>query len=161
VVKLKKKSCVIVFLVLCCTVAPVIAGSAAETSPALVAVINKMKSAYSLILETEEVGGDASAMVERLNVLLDDVTVLEAASEQDSEVMARLLRDVSSIEQDLGSLRQVAISRAELATRNLYLNSVAGVVIVLVLGFFSWRWFRSSYVQRMMKMRPEVVPIES
>jgi len=159
--KLKKKSFVIVFLVLCCTVAPVIAGSAAETSPELVAVINKMKSAYSLILEIEEVGGDASAMVERLNVLLDDVTVLEAASEQDSEVMARLLRDVSSIEQDLGSLRQVAISRAELATRNLYLNSVAGVVIVLVLGFFSWRWFRSSYVQRMMKMRPEVVPIES
>ena len=159
--KLKKKSFVIVFLVLCCTVAPVIAGSAAETSPELVAVINKMKSAYSLILEIEEVGGDASAMVERLNVLLDDVTVLEAASEQDSEVMARLLREVSSIEQDLGSLRQVAISRAELATRNLYLNSVAGVVIVLVLGFFSWRWFRSSYVQRMMKMRPEVVPIES
>lgn len=161
VIKMKRNYFLTVTLLLCYTLTPVFTGSATEVSPELLTVNEKISSIYSLILEIEEVGGDASAIVGRLNLLLDDVSMLEAVSEKSSEDLAILFKDVSSIEQDLITLRQVASSQAELHGRNLYLYSFLGVISILLVGFISWRWFKCFYIQRMMKMRPEVVTIES
>jgi len=77
--------------------------------------------------------GNASFCVEALDEILDD---------------AEVLKDEAT--KDLSEASLMAIS-----------GSVVGVVLVVCISFFGWRFFKVRYYERVLKMKPEVVKGES
>lgn len=123
-------------------------------------------SAYLAVLEAENVGADVSELLRRL-----DSAALYLASARMSlrigdfdgaignasfcvEALDEILGDAEVLKdkaaKDLNEYSLIAIS-----------GSIVGVVLVLCVSFFGWRFFKVRYYERVLKTKPEVVESES
>jgi hypothetical protein len=116
---------------------------------------------YDAVLEAEEAGANVTSLLDLLNVAEDFLAEAYVFVRLgDSEGAVRLAGFCVEIVDDVGveavSLREEATrSRREVVLVNLF-SSVAGVVIVVVVGFLLWGFFKGRYYEKVLKMKPEL-----
>jgi len=122
--------------------------------------------AYEAVLEAEGVGANVSSLLNELN---DGAEALSKAyisnrvgNFDDAVYFADLCCDlVGGIEAEANELRDVAAVDRNQRFLLTSFGSVFAVVGVFCGGFFGWRFFKSRYHRRVLKMKPEVVSNES
>ncbi len=166
--KMKPLSMIIlisIFILSCSFVGSYAQESLKDSQLKITSAKEKIRFSYKLILDIEDVGGDASVIISRLNLLLEDVDRVERASKTEvdnvSDLARNILLDASKIEEDVIKLGEVAFARAEIIERNRNLVSRIEVVLIILFGYLGWRWFKQYYCDRIMSMRPEVIYDES
>jgi len=122
--------------------------------------------AYDAVLEAEGAGANVSGLLNELN---DGAEALSKAyisnrvgNFDDAVYFADLCSDlVAGMEAEANELREVAIIDRNQGLLLTSFGSVLAVVCVFCGGFFGWRFFKSRYHRRVLKMKPEVASNES
>jgi hypothetical protein len=118
--------------------------------------------AFERTLEAEEVGGDVSGLLTRLNEagsflaeahvcyrssnFSGAVYFAELANEHLEGVEAEAAELANSLGVELG--QRLSLTMA---------GSVVGVFVVALIGFLGWGYVKGRFVRRVLKMRPEVI----
>lgn len=122
--------------------------------------------AYEAVLEAEGVGANVSGLLDELN---DGAEALSKAymsnrvgNFDDAVYFADLCGDlVGGIEAEANELRDVAVAERKQCLLLNTLGSVLAVFCIFYGAFYGWRFFKSRYHRRVLKMKPEVVSNES
>ena len=137
-----------------------------DAASAIESAESAVNLAYEAVLEAEGVGANVSGLLDELN---DGVEALSEAymsnrvgDFDDAIYFADLCCDlVGGIEAEANELRDVAAVDRNQRFLLTSFGSVFAVVGVFCGGFFGWRFFKSRYHRRVLKMKPEVVSNES
>lgn len=122
--------------------------------------------AYEAVLDAEGAGANVSGLLNELN---DGAEALSKAyisnrvgNFDDAIYFADLCYDlVGSIEAEANELWDVVVVDRDLRLLLTSFGSVLAVVCIFCVGFFGWRFFKSRYHRRVLKMKPGVASNES
>jgi len=122
--------------------------------------------AYDAVLEAEGAGANVSGLLNELNdgaEALSKAYVSNRIGDFDDAIyFADLCYDlVAGIEAEANELREVAVIDGNQRLLLTSFGSVLAVVCICCGGFFGWRFFKSRYHRRALKMKPEVASNES
>lgn len=123
-------------------------------------------SAYDAVLEAEGAGANVSGLLDELNEGAEALSKAymsnRVGSFDDAIYFADLCYSlVGGIEAEANELRDAAIADRSQRLLLTSFGSVLAVVCVFCGGFFGWRFFKSRYHRRVLKMKPEVASNES
>ena len=121
----------------------------------------KLVSSYSIVLEAEKAGGNVSSLVARLNIACEYLANAERSFREGNFLEAQQFAQLA-----VDALEVLEIEAAELADsarseyeQRLILTSglsALSVFLVMLCGFFGWRYVRLYFVRKVLKMKPEV-----
>jgi len=122
--------------------------------------------AYEAVLEAEGAGANVSGLLDELN---DGAEALSKAhisyrvgDFDDAVYFVDLCCDlVGGTEAEANKLRDVATAEKNYRLLLSTLGSVLALVCIFYGGFFGWRFFKTWYHRRALKMKPEVASNES
>lgn len=122
--------------------------------------------AYEAVLEAEGVGANVSGLLDELNEGAEALSKAHISNRvgnfDDAVYFADLCYDlVAGIEAEANELRDLAVADRNHRLLLASFGSVLAVVCIFCGGFFSWRFFKSRYYRRVLKMKPEVASNES
>jgi len=122
--------------------------------------------AYEAVLEAEGAGANVSGLLDELNdgaEALSKAYISNRVGDFDDAVyFADLCGDlVGGIEAEANELRDVAVVERDQRLLSTSFGSVFAVGGIFCGGFFGWRFFKSRYHRRVLKMKPEVASNES
>ena len=119
-----------------------------------------LRGAFGVVADAEQHGANVSVLAERLN---EAGAFLARAREYltvgNYSGAISFADDCKSLVDGVGSDAVVLRSDAVAAAGNWWIPiviSVSGSVVVVVVLFFVWRWFKQGYLKRILKSRPEV-----
>jgi hypothetical protein len=128
-----------------------------------------LRGAFGVVADAEQYGANVSVLAQRLNqagASLARAREYLTVGNYSGSAGARYYSDAISFADDCKSLADgvgsdaVALkSDAVAAAGNWWIPvviSVSGSVIVVVVLFFVWRWFKQGYLKRILRSRPEV-----
>jgi hypothetical protein len=134
---------------------------ATEASGAIGQAEHDLGSAFAVVAEAESAGADVSVLLNKLENADDFLTEAYIAFRAGDYGNARLFavncsRAVEGVADDAARFN----ANAETARSDrLFLTvteSGAGLVLLLVLGFFGWSFLKKRYFKRVLGMKPEV-----
>ena len=123
-------------------------------------------SAFLAVLEAENVGADVSELLSRL----DSAALYLAFAKMSLRIgdfdgaVGNASFCVEALDEILGDaevLKDEATKDLSKASLMAISGSIVGVVLVVCISFFGWRFFKVRYYERVLKMKPEVVKGES
>ena len=132
-----------------------------EVNEALVLAENDLASVYEAIAEAESVGANVSPLLNKLSIasgfLSEAYVLFRAGNYQDSISLVELFSiEIEGVADDASIKRG---SADKLNRDNLFLTateSVLGLGLLFVLGFFGWRFLKKIYLDRVLELRPVV-----
>jgi hypothetical protein len=118
--------------------------------------------AFTSVLAAENVGGNVTELLLKLNEA--GALLAEAENAQRSGIKTNVTQNAEKallladqVSEDAAALRDASL----LASQNNFwwtlAFSVSGAFIFSVVLFFSWRWFKIRFINRLLDMKPEVV----
>jgi hypothetical protein len=119
-----------------------------------------LRGAFSTVADAEQHGANVSVLAQRLNqagALLARANEYLTVGNYSGAIS--FADDCESLAGGIGSDADALRSDAVAAAGNWWIPivfSVSGSVLVVVVLFFVWRWFRQGYLKRILKSRPEV-----
>lgn len=123
---------------------------------------NAINQAFAQVQKAEKAGGDTSSLLLQLNsaaYLLSEAensyrvgNTTQAASETSQAIS--IANSVQSKAADLAKSSSQAGENGFLATISL---SVIGIVLVAVGLYYGWRYFKKTYMKKILTYKPEVV----
>jgi len=119
----------------------------------------KVKEAYAAVLEAESFGANVTNVVSGLNavaVLLGDANVAFRLGDYGnaSLLVDRCIGLADAVVAEAGNLKSEALARPNALLLAAGLSG-AGLAVLFFVGLFGWRFVRSRYVRRVLKMKPE------
>jgi len=158
----------VLFLVMYPCVVPVVYSETSETeaASALANAEDAAASAFVVVLEAERAGVNVSELLIRLNDAAEDLSKAEISYRLGDFQTAIVFSGISSetckaVNADAEELRLEALGPKYMGVWLRMAGSVLGVVIVGIGGFWSWRFFKRRYFERILRMKPEVNSDES
>ena len=145
-----------------------IKGSDAEdvALSAIASAESAMGLAYDAVLEAEKAGANVSGLLDALNEgaeALSKAYISNRVGNFDNAIyFADLCGDlIGGVEAEANELRDAAAVDRNQRLLLTSFGSVLAVVCIFCGGFFGWRFFKSRYHRRALKMKPEVASNES
>jgi len=145
-----------------------IKGSDAEdvALSAIASAESAMGLAYDAVLEAEKAGANVSGLLDALNEgaeALSKAYISNRVGNFDNAIyFADLCGDlIGGVEAEANELRDAAAVDRNQRLLLTSFGSVLAVVCIFCGGFFGWRFFKSRYHRRVLKMKPEVASNES
>lgn len=125
-----------------------------------------MISAFKVVVEAEDAGGNVSSLLTPLNragdFLADARMSYKKGDFERAAYFADLSRNLSEqVKNEAYELRNWAWSENIQYTRFAVTASIFGVSSVILWSFWFWRVLKRWYVRRVLKMKPEVAPADS
>jgi len=119
-----------------------------------------LRGAFGVVADAEQYGSNVSVLAQRLNqagaFLARAREYLKVGNYSGAISFAD---DCQSLADGVGSDAAALRSDAVAPAGNWWIPiviSVSGSVVVVVVLFFVWRWFKQGYLKRILKSRPEV-----
>jgi len=115
------------------------------------------------VIDAARAGGDISALVFRLNHVVDSLSeaktaLTEGDGDRAFQLAARAAENATSTATQAHAFASSAAYDAEIGFRNQVIISVVSSGLIVGLGLFAWAYFKQYYVRRLMERKPEAVP---
>jgi hypothetical protein len=153
---------IILMLIAFLVIPTIITVSAEGNSTSIESADSAIKTAFENVLSAENAGGNVTSLIDRLNIA--GALLAEAENEQRSDSSINVttkamnaLIIANQVNDDALSLRNVSLVRSQ---NNLWLTLTFSLVAVIAFGitlFILWRWFKRSYINKLLGKKPEVV----
>ncbi len=117
--------------------------------------------AYAVVREAEQAGADVSGLLVDLNEAGELLARAQVASRlgdsEEADRLAALSAElVSGVAREAEQLRLAALEMHSVRVQLAVAESIIGVAVVVLGGFWAWRLFKRRYVRRVLAMKPEV-----
>lgn len=137
-----------------------------EATSALTNANEAVVSAYQVILEAEKTGANVSGLVGRLNeasvLLAEGQVALRTGDFEKAVRSANLGYEIGqNVKNQANELGGKAYGPWVMRLWLVMTGSLVGAIVVALVSFWGWRFFKRRYYERVLKMRPEVSPDES
>jgi len=121
-----------------------------------------VSSAFEAVLIAEDAGANVSTLVLRLNKSANLLAEAKNLFRTDDYVEAAALADhivelAHNVEDEASILGAFASSHRESFLELSFISSIVGVSAFLFLMLILWRRFKRAYLQKSLRLRPEVV----
>jgi len=125
-----------------------------------------MDLAYASTLEAEQAGANVSGLLARLNLgceYLAEANVWYRLEDYEnaSHSLDLCLDVIEDVNEKASVLRDEGRSRGENDFVVTIFASIGGVIAIVLVGFVVWRIFRRHYMERVLRLKPEVNVDES
>lgn len=132
-----------------------------EASVELDAAGEYVELAFLAVNDLERMGGDISSLVADLGVAIQyfdgSKNALESGDFNGSVLLSRkAVSDSEEIIYEAFNLKQAAKITRDNLLRNQVIFSSLYSLLILVLGYFFWRFIKSYYIRQIMRAKPEV-----
>jgi hypothetical protein len=119
-----------------------------------------LRGAFGVVADAEQYGANVSVLAQRLNQAGASLArAREYLTVGNYSGAISFADDCKSLADGVGSDAVALKNDAVAAAGNWWIPiviSVLGSVVVVVVLFFVWRWFKQGYVKRILKSQPEV-----
>ncbi|MEM3640423.1 MAG: hypothetical protein QXH37_00640 [Candidatus Bathyarchaeia archaeon] len=137
------------------------ANASDEVFSALGDADNALKRAFEAVLEAERAGADVSDLRVRLNDAGELLAKAENAYRTGnfSEAVSRAVECsilVDGVIDEALNLKSLALTNAWKTFQQTLMFSCVGSAAFLATLFFVWLWFKRTYAEKLMRMKPEV-----
>jgi len=132
-----------------------------ETALALARAEVRVVSAYQAVLNAEKTGANVSGLLAQLNdvgKLLAEAKVAYRLGDYDGAVrLTGFCSEISErVKNEADRLQSEAHGHRIMSHWLIMTSSLVGTVAVGLGSFWSWRFFKSRYYERVLRMKPEV-----
>jgi hypothetical protein len=122
----------------------------------------KMVLAYEVVFEAEEAGANVTGLLDTLQVASEYLAEAylwdRLGVSVNSSRFAGLCYDLADdVQGDALELRNEAKNSLTRNDSVVMLGSLVGIIVVVALGFVSWRIFNRRYHKKTLRLKPEVV----
>ncbi|MEM2506762.1 MAG: hypothetical protein QXF61_06970 [Nitrososphaeria archaeon] len=143
------------------TCTPIAVSASEEASLAISEADNALKRAFKSVLEAEKASANVSDLIAELNeaagLLAEAENAYRVGNFREAVSKAEKCSMLANgVVQEALILKSSALTDAQRAFLQTLGISCVGCVAFLTALFFVWRWFRRAYVEKLLKMKPEV-----
>lgn len=132
-----------------------------EASSAIIEAERDLGSAYALVAEAEGSGANVSVLLRRLgsagDFLSEAYFAFRAGDYGNASLLTieckHVIEGVAGEATDLKAEAEKTYSNSVLLTAS---GSAVGLVLLLLLGFFGWKFLKRRYFRRVLNMKPQV-----